>query len=299
MFSAAGVEKCFAYHNNTHTYYNRHISHPNMGYVYKAVGNGLEQYITPTWPQSDLQMIECTFADYLSDDRPFLAYYMTVSGHLDYTFVDNSMATRHKNLVKDLPYSEKVRGYKACNIELELAMKKLLEELNKAGVADRTVIAIAPDHYPYGLENETDKYSAWRELLGRDVETNFELYKSVFLLYCQGTTDAPTVDKYCASVDILPTLLNLFGLEYDSRLLSGTDILSDSEQLVIFENKSFICEAGKYNAKTKEFTLFDHVSFASEADKNAYLKYMITVVNNKFTVSKQILENDYYAKVLK
>lgn len=40
--------------------------------------------------------------------------------------------------------------------------------------------------------------------------------------------------KYCYDVDILPTISNLLGLEYDSRLMVGQDILSDSEQLVCF-----------------------------------------------------------------
>ncbi|GFR36700.1 sulfatase-like hydrolase/transferase [Thermobrachium celere] len=33
--------KTLAFHNHTYTYYKRNLSHPNMGYDYKAVGNGL------------------------------------------------------------------------------------------------------------------------------------------------------------------------------------------------------------------------------------------------------------------
>ena len=175
-------------------------------------------------------------------------------------------------------------------------MEKLLEELNRAGVADKTVIAITPDHYPYGLENktDTDTYAVWRELLGHDVDTEFELYKSNFILYCQGTKNAPTVDKYCSSVDILPTLINLFGLEYDSRLLMGTDILSNSECVIQFNNRSFITNVGKYSATTNEFTLHKGKNFISEEEKNAYVKNVKNIVDNKFIISAGILDKDYY-----
>ncbi|MBO5413225.1 MAG: LTA synthase family protein, partial [Clostridia bacterium] len=62
--------------------------------------------------------------------------------------------------------------------------------------------------------------------------------------------------KYCSSLDVLPTVLNLFGFDYDSRLLMGRDIFSDSEPFVIFSNRSFILKNGRYNATTKRFESF-------------------------------------------
>ncbi len=294
MFQSIGVTKTFAYHNHTHDYYRRDVSHPNMGYTYKAMGTGIEEYVTKRWPESDLEMISGSVSDYLSDDEQFHAYYMTVSGHLQYSFSGNSMSSKNKELVKDLDCSDKLKAYYACNIELDRAMEELLKKLNEAGVADKTVIAITPDHYPYGLENDTDKYSVWRELLGHDVDTTFELYESNFILYCQGTKDAPTVDKYCSAVDILPTILNLFGFEYDSRLLIGSDILSTSEGIVQFNDRSFITSVGKYDANTKEFTLHEGKSFDSEEQKEQYIKSVRSIVNNRFKISAGILETDYY-----
>ena len=294
MFKNNGYEKTFAYHNHTHSYYRRDVSHPNMGYKYIGYGTGIEEYVKKRWPESDLEMITGSVKDYLSDDKPFHAYYMTVSGHLQYSFSGNSMSSKNKELVAHLDCSDTLKAYYACNIEFDRAMEKLLEELNKAGVADKTVISITPDHYPYGLERETDTYSVWRELLGHDVDTEFELYKSNFILYCQGTKDAPTIDKYCSSIDILPTLLNLFGFEYDSRLLSGTDILSNSECIIQFLNRAFITSMGKYNATKKEFTLHEGKSFASAEEQEQYVKNVKAIVNNRLKIAAGILETDYY-----
>ena len=295
MFKSIGVNNTFAYHNNTASYYHRDISHPNMGYNYKGMGTGVEQYVDKVWPQSDHQMVAGSIDEYLSKEEPFHAYYMTVSGHLHYTKKGNYQAAKHWDKVKDLTCSDTLKAYYACNIELDLAMEELLRRLNEAGVADKTVIAITPDHYPYGLErSEGDKYAIWEELLGHPVETQFELYESVFLLYCQSTKNPPQVAKNCYSVDILPTLLNLFGFEYDSRLLMGTDIMSSEDELVVFGNRSFITDKGKYNSRTGSFTPHSNDAFASEEEKKAYIANIKAVVNNKFKMSAKILEEDYY-----
>ncbi len=300
MFQSIGVKNTFAYHNNTASYYHRDLSHPNMGYDYKGMGTGVEKYVKKVWPQSDLQMVAGSVDEYLKTGEPFHAYYMTVSGHLEYSRIGNSMSAKNWDKVKDLDCSDSLKAYYACNIELDLAMEELLKRLNEAGVADKTVIAITPDHYPYGLEkDEGDKYAVWEELLGHPVETQFELFESCFLLYCQSTKDAPTVDKYCYSVDILPTLLNLFDFEYDSRLLMGSDIFSSADDLVVFNNRSFITNKGKYNAKTKEFTPHKDITFESEEQMKEYVKQMTAAVNNKFKMSAQILEKDYYGYIFK
>ena len=300
IFQSIGVKNTFAYHNNTASYYHRDLSHPNMGYNYKGMGTGVEKYVKKVWPQSDLEMISGSAEEYLKSGEPFHAYYMTVSGHLEYSKMGNSMSAKNWNKVKDLDCSDSLKAYYACNIELDLAMEELLNKLNEAGVADKTVIAITPDHYPYGLEkDEGDKYEVWEEILGHPVETQFELYESCFLLYCQSTKDAPEVEKYCYSVDILPTLLNLFDIEFDSRLLMGSDIFSSAEDLVIFNNRSFITSKGKYNAKTQEFTAFEGVNFESEEQKKDYIKQVKASVNNKFKMSAQILEKDYYGYIFK
>lgn len=300
MFRSNGVKNVNAYHNNSYTYYRRDISHPNIGYDFKGLGNGVEEYVTNIWPQSDLEMISGSVSDYIKDGEQFHTYYMTVSGHLDYSKEKNAMSAKNWEHVASLDCSEELKAYYACNIELDRAMEKLISELEAAGIADKTVIMITPDHYPYGLEQDSrDEFSVWREMLGHDVDTEFELYKSTLLLYCPGTENAPVIEKPCFSADILPTLLNLFGFEYDSRLLMGNDILSDSEGLVIMSNHSFISEYGMYNADTEEFTVYNESLFSSEKEKEIYIEDTNAKINNIFKISAKILETDYYGYILK
>lgn len=296
-FKSAGYNSNYAYHNNNYKYYRRDLSHPNMGYEYKGLGNGVEEYVQNLWPQSDLEMITGSMKDYISSDEPFCVHYMTVSGHLEYAQGENAMVDKNWDLVKDLDCSDTLKAYYACNIELDKAMEALLDELNEKGIADKTVIAITPDHYPYGLESDTsDTYVIWEEMLGHEVDTEFELYKSCLLLYCQSTKEAPTVDKYCFSADIVPTLLNLFGFEYDSRLLVGRDIMSNSDGLVIFSDRSFITDRGRYNAVIGRFEVFDD-AFATQEEEDSYVEDMKAHVDNTMKLSAKVLERDYYAYV--
>lgn len=276
--------KTLAYHNHTYNYYKRDISHPNLGYTYKGLGNGLE--VKKTWPESDLEMMELTADEYIGSE-PFHAYYMTVSGHMFYSNDGNFIARKNRDLVTQLPYNAAGKAYMATQIELDKAMEYLLKRLEEAGVADKTLIAISADHYPYGLEKvDIDN------LAGHEVESNFELYKSDFILYTEGMTPE-TIDRPVSSLDIIPTISNLLGLNYDSRLLMGVDMFSDTDPLVIFNNRSFITDKGKYNAVTKQFIPNEGVTV-----DEGYRKAISEEIDRKFYYSAKILETDYYAKVL-
>ncbi len=296
QFLKKGVPKVYAYHNHSYSYYHRDVSHTNMGYRYTGYGNGLEKHLTKVWPESDYEMIAATADKYIKQE-PFHAYYMTVSGHLQYSFSDNSMAKKHQKAVADMEASERVKAYMACQIELDRAMELLLEKLEKAGVADKTLIVLAPDHYPYGLEDKEnkDKYHYFSEILGHNIDPNFELYKSALLMYSPSMNEPIKVSKYCSNLDIIPTLNNLFGMEHDSRLLMGRDILSSAEPLVVFANHSFITDKGMYNASTNTFTTFDGKPLADEV---SYVAAKKAEINNMFVVSAGILEQDYYGVLL-
>ena len=278
----------YAYHNHTYTYYDRHLSHPKMGYIYKGLGNGLE--VRATWPESDVEMMELTISEYV-DKVPFHVYYLTVSGHMNYNFMGNFIAYKHRKAVEHLDYSEAARAYLACQIELDKAMEKLIDELDKAGLLETTVIVISADHWPYGLDIES-----YNELLGYEVDETFGIYESPLTIWSGSMKEPIVIDKPCSSIDVMPTLCNLFGLEYDSRLYMGKDILSDAAPLVVFNDRSFITDKIMYNAsagKNKE-----KITYLTEEElPDNYVSDMISTVNNMFKVSKAILDTDYYSYI--
>ncbi len=297
-----------AYHNNSYTYYNRHLTHPNLGYDYYGQGNGLTLTV-PGWPYSDLEMMELTapayIEDYVNTGKPFHAYYMSVSGHANWGWGNAMSAKNREAAVAAYPNaSQPVQGYIAANLELEYALTYLLEQLEAAGIADDTVICMTADHYPYALV--TDEVDYYQELSGKqDSELDISRYKNTWLLWSGSMESSVTVRTPCSAIDILPTVSNLFGLEFDSRLMSGHDVFAQNYNasqastcmpLVILPTNrgySWITAAGTYDAKTRTFTPNPGITVADD-----YVKTVSSLIDAKYSYARQLIQYDYAGVVL-
>ncbi len=283
-----------AFHNNTHSYYSRHLTHVNLGYSdgYMGYGNGMEEYVKQLWPQSDLEMIAGTLPTYI-DKQPFNVYYMSVSGHSGYSRSENSMTGRNWEVVADLPYSEQVKGYLAANLELEKAMAHLVSELELKGIADDTVICISTDHFPYGLDSggSLGNMPYLSELYGYTVKNYFQRDHSRLILWCGALEkeDPIVVSDPTSSLDILPTLSNLFGTEYDSRLFPGRDVFSEQPALMFNTNYDWKTSLGTYYASSGKFVPVENAEIPE-----GYVQEIKTTVRNKVLYCKWALETDYF-----
>ncbi len=300
FFAAEGVTS-YAYHNNTMSYYDRYITHPNLGYIFKAskLGECSEeeygQYIFPMenpgrWPSSDLEMMQGTIPEYVNMDR-FHVYYMTISGHMYYSFTGNSMSAKNKEAVQHLDMSENAKAYYACHIELDKALQYLIEQLEAAGKLENTVICLSADHYPYAMTEEE-----YEELAGKDLSQNMDMYRNSLILWNAGIEEPVIVDKACCSIDILPTLLNLFGFDFDSRMYAGRDIFSEEEGVVIFNDRSFVTDTVYYDRKNKT-TVFKKDMTVEEQE--AYMEAMKAEVKRRYSFSAYILQENYYDLIQK
>lgn len=285
MFNKEGYVS-YGFHNHNYNYYDRQKSHKNIGLKYYGCGNGLEKKMNcKHWPNSDKEMIDATTSYYIDKDK-FMTYYMTVSGHLNYNFSGNNMAYRNKNKVKNLKYSTAIKAYLATQIELDKSIEKLLQVLEEKGKLNDTLIVIAPDHYPYGLTTKQ-----MNELSTIDRNDKFEKFHTTLIMY-NPNIEKTVVDKVISSLDILPTIYNLYGLTFDSRLLMGRDIFSNNEHIVILSDRSWITDKGKYNSVTKEFT-----STTNEEIEEDYIDRINMIVNQRYGMSSLIIDNNYYKKI--
>lgn len=281
--------KTYAYHNYDYNYYNRQEYFKTMGYDnYLAKGNGLEERMSfKEFPASDYEMIKSTVSDYINEDK-FIAYYMTISGHIEYD-ASNAIVRKNWEKVKDLPYSDKAKAYLATQIELDLAMEELISQLKQNNKIDDTVIIITGDHYPYGLTlDEMNELSTYER------DRTFDKFRMPFILYNSQIKENIEIQKYAWSLDVLPTMLNLFGVEYDSRLLMGKDILSNAKPLIIFSDRSFIEENGRYDSNIEKYSATNEKNVDEE-----YIKKIEKSIYYKYRYSRLILENDYYASLKK
>ena len=154
------------------------------------------------------------------------------------------------------------------------------------------------------MEDGTDYYNELRGF--EDKEGDTSRYRNTLLMWSAAIEEPIDVDVPCTSVDIVPTLCNLFALPYDSRLYSGRDVFAGNYQpdqysncmpLAVFANNkgqgnSWITAAGTYEASTKAFTPNEGV----EVDED-YVKRVHRLVAAKVNYAKLIIQEDYYAHV--
>ncbi len=283
-----------AFHNNSHTFYDRNLTHVNLGYSdgFMGYGSGMEQYVKNCWPQSDAEMMAGTLPTFI-DKQPFNVYYMSVSGHSSYTQNDNSMTAKHWERVAHLPYSDAVKGYLAANLDLEDALTQTLATLEAKGIADDTVICISSDHFPYGLDEngKLGNLPNLSELYGYNVTTGMQRDHSRLILWsgCLESMEPIVVSSPTFSLDVLPTLSNLFGTEYDSRLFPGRDVLSDTPALVFNGSYDWKTDFGTYYASSGKFEPASGVTVPE-----GYVDTVKTHVRNKIQFCSLVLETDYF-----
>lgn len=296
--------ECHAFHNHDYEFYNRDMTHPNFGYDWHAVGNWDVDF-TAAWPKSDYELAINSLS-YLSLEEPFHLYYMTTSGHSYQTFVGNRQAGKHRALVTSVlgnDYKNELSlSFIACQYEVERMIKTLYDECERLGILEDTVFVLAPDHFPYTLsENDDENVKALAEMYGLptdDIYNNFDLYRAPLIIWSASMEGPVEINKVCSAPDILPTLLNLFGVDYDSRIIIGQDILDlNAEGFVILNTyksyHNFITDYGSFNFKTKKFTVAEGYNVASAALEN-YVSQKRDYAFNLRTYSPYILDNDYY-----
>ena len=292
-----GYSSC-AFHNGSYDYYSRQNTHENLGYdQWVANETGMGE-LTGAHYSSDTMMMSATIDLYI-DKQPFNIYYMTLSGHAPYKesspFV--SLYYDQVNAILGDQYEETTKYYICYQMELENAMAILVNRLEEAGIADDTVIMLIGDHYPYGLGS--------REAWGNDKDYIDDLLKADHhdvwnrdrnsLILWSGCLEneykdmAVEISSPTYSLDILPTLSNLFGLEFDSRLMAGRDVFSNAVPLVLWNSMEWKTEKGIYDSREGVF-----IPNEGETVDEDYVDMMNRVVQNKLLMSRTIIENNYY-----
>lgn len=269
----------YAYHAHDGYFQNRYKYLKALGFDnFKACNMELDINCN-MWPESDIEMIKATTNDYINSDKPFMTYYMTVSGHLDYTKESNSIVSKNWDLVKNLDYSDKAKSYLATQIELDRAMESLLKELENKGILEDTVIVLLADHYPYGLSlEEINELSSYKR------DELFEINHNSLVIYNSAMKNV-NISKTGMPIDVLPTIYNLFDIRYDSRLFAGSDLLSNSEGMVILDNLSWITDRGRYNSLNGKYS--------GDIDSD-YISNINNIIQNKIIFSRNMITYDGY-----
>ena len=274
-----------SYHDYTDHFYYRSIYHPNMGsqnyYDVNKLGIKLGSEYQP-WP-SDVELIEKAVPHFIDEDK-YMAWLTTVSSHMTYK---NSSKTgdMYLDLYKDEDWDMTAKRYMSKLKIVDNAIGELLQELEDNGKLEDTVIMLFADHYPYGLSND-----AFAQIAKYDTSSNGDTDRTPFIIY-NPSLEAKKFDDYTTFVNILPTLANLFALDYDPRLYGGTDLLSDSyEGIVVFADGSWRTDKAYYDATKSKINYIGADKYTDEE-----IISINTKVKNEMKMDNLAIKTNYFA----
>ncbi len=268
-----------SYHSWRDEFYARTKLHKNMGSELYMDYDSLKMSNILGWPL-DTEMFNNAYP-YYSDKDKFFTFYITSSTHFPYDY-DTTVTKKHWDKVKNTDYPDLVKRYMAKAIELDEGIKLLMDKLKNDGKLDDTVIVIFGDHHPLNMPLKyLDEYSSI------DRYEDFNMDRLPFIIY-NSEEDAKVIEKTSSTFDILPTIANLFDLNYDPRYYMGVDVFSDEETIVIFTNGSWLTDKALYDSSTNTYK-----SLKGDLDQK-YIESINKKVNDKFYVSNKVLTLDYF-----
>ena len=284
LFNEAGYTTS-SYHNYTEQYYRRKIIHPNMGsghyYGVQELGipysNKYEE-----WP-SDVDLMNKVLEN-LQNEEKFMTWITTVSSHQPYGTY-SKMGNLYIDEYTKLGYSKSLARYMSKLKTLDNAIGVLIDGLKEQGKLDDTVIVFYGDHYPYGLPDKV-----LNEYFDYDVSVDNETDRTPFVIY-NSELEAKESEDYTTFMNIVPTIANLFDLDYDPRLYAGEDLMSDTySRRVYFANGSWIDEKAYYNATTGK------IKYSNEEDiyNTEEIQNINREIDAKIKMSNLAIKTNYF-----
>lgn len=285
IFNAQGYTTQ-AYHNWTDEFYNRNTMMESMHCGSYKDYDDFDYTLLDGW-QSDYEMFELTMDEYINEDK-FMTMYITSSTHFPYNTDWDTLGNKYLDEINAVhpDYPEDVKHYISKAMELDKGMEYLLNKLEEAGKLDDTAIVFFADHHPLNMDvqylidctTEVDRSVGMNE------------FRSPWVIYCPSILGDETFTNVSSTYDILPTILNLYDMDYDPRLYFGTDYFSSSENIVYFPDGDWATDKGIYYASSGEFVPTDE----NETINESYISNNTAKVNNAFSISYLIYLTDYF-----
>lgn len=226
LMKAAGY-RADSFHRSGPDIYNRGEIHENWGYghYYSGEDMGIERL------DFDEELMRAY--DLFVGEEPFLDFIITYSGHGAY--LDSEISDEYYAMAAALlpdETDEMVIHAMAHAWATDLFIGELYERLEAEGRLEDTVLVFYADHYNYYVLDD--------ELVMREkgvFDSNL-IARTPFFIY-EKNTQPEKIGKVTSTIDILPTLVNLFGLDSDGRYYVGNDAFSEHGGYVIFKDYSW------------------------------------------------------------
>lgn len=228
------------FHPNVGSFWDRNNAYRSMGYDYFFSADNaytLTEENSVEYGMKDKLFFRDS-VQYLEQlSQPFYTKFITVSHHFPYP-------PNQEELVFDIPDTSDntINGYFDTAHYADQALSEFFQYMKDSGLYDNTVFVLYGDHF--GISNSRNTTLA--PLLGRDPETwnsydNAMMQRVPFIIHIPGIGSGGINDTYGGQVDVLPTVLHLLGVDTQTHVQLGQDLLSpEREEVVAFRNGTVV-----------------------------------------------------------
>ena len=319
-----------AFHMNTSEYYSRGVNYKNWGYDSYYGLKDLGTYIDDSYILDRELILNETFNEKMFSEEKFVNYIIAYSSHLPFNptsgvckklvtedlikelglmeqyqagiiniYYEKDKLLENKTILKieeklpdgtikeyeiEMPEMNEEECVKRQAKETDYMVELLIENLSEKNLIENTVIAVFTDHYLYTLSDQNIIYNY------KGNSNNLINHTPFFIWKLNGETKE--VKEVTSQLNILPTLLNIFGLEYHPNYYLGEDALNtDYSGYVFFDDYSWY--DGKLYVEDGEVTNNKNIDPVLLEDKNYYINYIIRKndLTLKYNYFKKIKEN--------
>ncbi len=269
-----------AFHMNSGEYYSRELNYINWGYDnYYGL---IDEYDYDDFSFSldrELILNKTFYKKLFEQEQAFMHYIITYTPHTPFS-LDSPQGRLlaqqvYKNEIPDLSEEECARLFAS---ETDYMVKLLLDALESNNLLDNTVIVAFADHYLYTLNDKTilDKYK----------ETDNNLINQTPFFIWSNDIEQLIINKTNSQIDILPTVLNLFGIEYIEDYYIGNDILDSS-----YPGYVFFSDYSWYDG-----TIYVENGNSPLSTNKSYTEQMNSRIHNLILKNDLTLKYDYFRR---
>ena len=314
----------FSMHANKGNMWNREVMHKELGYdkfyyydkdydIDEVIGLGLSDKSFFRQSVQKIKKISEKHDKYygtlimLTNHTPFEGVEDQTDLDLTYHYTKTDEITGEKTeVVNDYLSNTTLGNYFTTAHYADEAIGELVDELDKEGLLEDTILVIYGDHdakikrseynYYYNYNPETDsKLSSSDPNYKEYTKYDYELNRKVpFIIWTKDEKLRKKINTEITTVtgmyDVLPTLGNMLGI-YDKYAL-GHDVFSTDEHYVVFPNGNWITDKMYYDNQNGKAIIFDEDSVI---DKDYISKYT-TQAEKEIAVSNDIIVHDLIKK---
>ena len=297
-----------AFHMNSGEYYSRTVNYKNWGYDKYYGLKDMFDYEDESYTLDRELILNETFNKLIfPEEGKFVDYIIAYSGHLPFTntkgvckllydedhkpvidkTIEENTNTEEETTVSTEVFEREPMAEEECirrqAKETDYMMQLLIENLEEKNLLNNTVIVAYSDHYLYTIEDKS--------ILDRYKETSNNLINKTPFFIWSSNIEKKTINKVTSQLNILPTVLNLWGINYNPNNYIGTDALDPNYEGIVFFN-DYSWYDGNVYVENGEITNNKSTSYDNLEEKNYYVnnitkKNDLTLKFNYFKTKKK------------